>query len=104
MPHYQMIDGEAVELHPMSVLLGFEGDTANLLNPYYGREEQVEGVHAVVVVGLKVPVRELYDSLRGGVPDVYLIGGAAAPAVPQRPEAKCPALFREFPAPRFPFR
>lgn len=63
----------------MSVLLGFEGDTAKLLNPYYGREEQVAGVHALAVVGLKVPVRELYDSLRGGVPGVYLIGDAAAP-------------------------
>jgi len=74
-----MIDGQEVELHPMSVLLGLEGTTADLLNPYYGRAEKVQGVDAVVVVGVKVPERELFDRLQGGVPDVYLIGDAAAP-------------------------
>ncbi|HOT24386.1 MAG TPA: FAD-dependent oxidoreductase [Thermoleophilia bacterium] len=79
MPHYQAIDGQDVELHPMSVLLGFEGDTASLLNPYYGRQEKVAGVDAVVVVGIKAPANELFDALQGSIPEVHLIGDAAAP-------------------------
>jgi len=63
----------------MSVLLGFEGDTASLLNPYYGRQEKVAGVDAVVVVGIKAPANELFDALQGSIPEVHLIGDAAAP-------------------------
>lgn len=79
MPHYQMIDGNDVELHPMSILLGIEDGTATLLNPYYGRQEQVTGVDAIVVVGVKVPATDLHDKLRGVAPQLHLIGDAAAP-------------------------
>ena len=79
MPHYQQIDGKDVELHPMSIVLGIEAGTATLLNPYYGRQEKVQGIDSVVVVGIKVPANRLFDELQGKVPQVHLIGDAAAP-------------------------
>ena len=79
LPHYQQIDGKDVELHPMSIVLGIEAGTASLLNPYYGRQEKVQGVDSVVVVGIKVPANGLFDELQGRVPQVHLIGDAAAP-------------------------
>jgi hypothetical protein len=44
MPLYQMVDNKTVELYPMSILLQFEGNTATLLNPYYGRQEKIDGI------------------------------------------------------------
>ena len=63
----------------MSIVLGIEAGTANLLNPYYGRQEKVQGIDSVVVVGAKVPASGLFDELQGKVPAVHLIGDAAAP-------------------------
>ena len=79
MPHYREIDGQDAELRPMSVLVGFQGDVAQLLDPYYGRMEKVAGVDAVVVVGRKTPRNELIDALQGSVPQLHVIGDAAAP-------------------------
>ncbi|HOJ92726.1 MAG TPA: FAD-dependent oxidoreductase [Dictyoglomaceae bacterium] len=79
MPLYQMIDSKSVELHPMSILLNFEGNVATLLNPYYGRQEKVEDIDAVVVVGIKIPQKDLFEKLKGSIPEVYVIGDAAAP-------------------------
>ena len=74
-----MVDSKSVELHPMSVVLGVEGDVATLLNPYYGRQEKIKGVDSVVITGVKVPETELFNKLKGSFPEVYIIGDAAAP-------------------------
>ena len=79
MPLYQMVDNKSVELYPMSILLKFDGNTATLLNPYYGRQKMVDGIDAVVVVGVKIPQRNLFEKLKGNIPEVYIIGDAAAP-------------------------
>ena len=79
MPLYQIVDSKSVELHPMSVVLGVEGDVATLLNPYYGRQERIKGVESIVITGVKVPETELFNKLKGSFPEVYIIGDAAAP-------------------------
>jgi len=79
MPLYQMVDSKSVELHPMSVVLGIEGDVVTLFNPYYGRQEKIKGVDSVVITGVKVPETNLFNKLKGSFPDVYLIGDAASP-------------------------
>lgn len=79
MPLYQMVDNKTVELYPMSILLQFEGNTAILFNPYYGRREEIDGIDAAVVVGVKIPQRNFFEKLKGNIPEVYMIGDAAAP-------------------------
>lgn len=79
MPLYQMVDSKSVELHPMSVVLGVEGNVVTLLNPYYGRQEKIDNIDAVVVVGVKIPEINLFNRLKGYIPEVYIIGDAAAP-------------------------
>jgi hypothetical protein len=79
MPLYQMVDNKSVELHPMSVVLGIDGNVATLLNPYYGRQEKIEGIDSVVIVSVKIPKTELFNKLKDSVPEVYIIGDAAAP-------------------------
>ncbi len=79
MPLYQMVDSKSVELHPMSVVLGVEGDVATLLNPYYGRQEKIKGIDSIVVTGVKVPETVLFNKLKESFSEVYIIGDAAAP-------------------------
>jgi len=63
----------------MSVVLGVEGNVVTLLNPYYGRQEKIDNIDAVVVVGVKIPEINLFNRLKGYIPEVYIIGDAAAP-------------------------
>jgi 2,4-dienoyl-CoA reductase-like NADH-dependent reductase (Old Yellow Enzyme family)/thioredoxin reductase len=79
MPLYQMVDNKSVELHPMSVVLGIDGSVATLLNPYYGRQEKIEGVDSVVITGVKIPETELFNKFKESFPEIYIIGDAAAP-------------------------
>jgi 2,4-dienoyl-CoA reductase-like NADH-dependent reductase (Old Yellow Enzyme family) len=66
-------------LHPMSVLTGVRDGTATLLNIYLGAPEEVTGIDAVVVTGLKSPQRELFKVIKDKVPETFMIGDAAAP-------------------------
>jgi len=66
-------------LHPMSVLTGFRNGTATLLNIYLGASEQITGIDCVVATGMKSPHNELFAALKDEVPEIYMIGDAAAP-------------------------
>ncbi|RMA68702.1 MULTISPECIES: NAD(P)-binding protein [Petrotoga] len=70
---------ENLILHPMKVLMDFKDGEATLLNIYLNTVEKLNGIDSVVVTGIKEPNNSLYDSLKGKVPELYLIGDAAAP-------------------------
>ena len=66
-------------LHPMKVLADFKNGEATLLNLYLGIIEKLNNIDAVVTTGIKAPNNELYNKLKGLVPQLYIIGDAAAP-------------------------
>ena len=70
---------ENLILHPMKVLIDFKDGKATLLNLYLNTTEKLNGIDSVVVTGIKEPNNGLYDSIRGEVSELYLIGDAAAP-------------------------
>lgn len=78
-PYYQRIGQKDVSLHPMNVLTRFEKGTATLFNPYFGKPSQISGIDSVVVTGVKIPNNALYFQLRERVPQIHIIGDAAAP-------------------------
>lgn len=66
-------------MHPMKVLTEFKEGTATLLNIYLGTLEKLDNIDAVVEIGIKAPNNGLYESLKDKVPEIYIIGDAAAP-------------------------
>ncbi|MFA4925429.1 MAG: NAD(P)-binding protein [Candidatus Aminicenantales bacterium] len=70
---------ENLILHPMSLITNFNGGLATLLNIYLGTSKQISGIDAVVVTGIKAPNNELFHLIKDKVPEVYIIGDAAAP-------------------------
>lgn len=66
-------------MHPMKVLTDFKEGTATLLNIYLGTWEKLDKIDAVVETGIKAPNNGLYESLKDKVPEIYIIGDAAAP-------------------------
>ena len=79
LPYYERIGKKNIILHPMKLLLKSENKSATLFNPYFGTTTKVSGIDSVVVTGVKIPNNALYNSLKGRVPQVYIIGDAAAP-------------------------
>jgi len=65
--------------HPMEVLTQFEEGKATLFNIYLRSQEEVSGIDAVVEIGIKKANNELYKALQGKVPQLFVIGDAAAP-------------------------
>ncbi len=70
---------ENLILHSMKVLTDFKNSEATLLNLYFGTTEKLSNIEAVVTTGIKAPNNELYNKLEGLVPQLYIIGDAAAP-------------------------
>ncbi len=66
-------------LHPMSVITEVKDGNAGLFNIYLATGGQIENVDAVVETGIKKANGELYDALKGKVPQLFVIGDAAAP-------------------------
>jgi hypothetical protein len=66
-------------MHPMKVITDFKDGTATLLNIYLGTSEKLGDIDAVVEIGIKAPNNGLYKSLNDRVPELYIIGDAAAP-------------------------
>jgi hypothetical protein len=66
-------------MHPMKVLTDFKEGTATLLNIYLGTWEKLDKIDAVVETGIKAPNNGLYESLKDKVPEIHIIGDAAAP-------------------------
>jgi len=65
--------------HPMKVLTQFKEGKATLFNIYLRSQEEVSGIDAAVEIGIKKPNNELYKALQGKVPQLFVIGDAAAP-------------------------
>ena len=66
-------------LHPMKVMTDFKEGAVTLLNIYLGTTEEIRGIDSVVVAGVKAPNNSLYYELKESVPEIYIIGDAAAP-------------------------
>lgn len=65
--------------HSMEVLTELNEGKATLVNIYMGTQEHIDGIDAVVEIGVKKPNNELYNALQGKVPQLFVIGDAAAP-------------------------
>ncbi|HOV94751.1 MAG TPA: hypothetical protein PLT87_07720 [Spirochaetales bacterium] len=63
----------------MSVITEVKDGNAGLFNIYLATGGQIENVDAVVETGIKKANGELYDALKGKVPQLFVIGDAAAP-------------------------
>lgn len=68
-----------LKTHPMEVITEFNGDKATLVNIYMGTQETLTDIDAVVEIGVKKANNELYYALQGKVPQLFIIGDAAAP-------------------------
>jgi 2,4-dienoyl-CoA reductase-like NADH-dependent reductase (Old Yellow Enzyme family)/thioredoxin reductase len=79
LPLFQRLGKLPVHAEAMQVVIGFEGGTVTLLNPFFGTTSTVEGVDAIVVAGSKRPRQELFTQLQGKVPRIDVIGDAASP-------------------------
>jgi len=75
----RLSDNPNLVTHPMKVLTQFEEGKATLFNIYLRTQEEVSDIDAVVEIGIKKANNELYEVLQGKVPQLFVIGDAAAP-------------------------
>jgi hypothetical protein len=59
-------------------LLKFEHGTATLLNPYTGKTLLLDGIESIVATGVKAANNTLLNQLKDHVPQIRVIGDAAA--------------------------
>ena len=76
---YQRIGQKPVNIYPMNILLKFEHGTATLLNPYTGKTLLLDGIESIVATGVKAANNTLLNQLKDHVPQIRVIGDAAAP-------------------------
>ena len=76
---YGRIMEKGVRLRPHTELLRIEKTAVTTFNVYTREEERVEGVDTVVMSVGNVSRRELYNTLKGRVKELYCVGDAVAP-------------------------
>ena len=81
---YGRIMEKGVLLRPHTGLLRIEKAAVTVFNVYTRAEERIEGVDTVVMSVGNVSRRELYDSLKGKLKELYCVGDAVAPRLIQQ--------------------
>ncbi len=76
---YGRLYSRAAQVIPSSVLKAIEDRRVVLANVFTGQEQELEGMEAVVLATDGQAETSLYRSLKGRVPELYLIGDARAP-------------------------
>jgi NADPH-dependent 2,4-dienoyl-CoA reductase/sulfur reductase-like enzyme len=76
---YQRLLERGVEFRPLVTLAGVERDHVRLRHVYTGAEERADGFETIVTATLPRARNSLYRELKDVVPEIHLIGDAAAP-------------------------
>ena len=76
---YRRASDKGIELVTNSIVRSIGENSVIIFNHYNGQEKVLEGITAVVLVGYPKPREELYNLIKGKVPELYRVGDCLAP-------------------------